>query len=151
MKKANWSYGIKKFSLSKEETRLDLFSDLDSIAIEEAKQRWEKQRRKSPWVHLEDFIVDVGNMVAYPRFSPLGLVAFKVVRTDHNDRARSRISSRKPLDMASANNPIASSYFAKKMAEFGNTWFEECNGKKWPSARQVFTGLEATYEMELQR
>ena len=121
------------------------------MAIDQARQRWEQLSYQSPWVHLEDFIVDVANMLAYPRFSPFGLIAFKVVRTDKNDRTRSRISSRKPLDMATANNPTASSFFAKKMAEFGNTWFEECNGKKWPSARQVFEGLEACYEMELQR
>ena len=36
---ANWSYGIKKFKFSEEDHRLELFSDLDSIAIHEAKQK----------------------------------------------------------------------------------------------------------------
>ena len=96
-------------------------------------------------------MVDVGNMVAYPRSSPYAIIGFKVIRTDQNDRSRSRLSSRKPLELATAKDPAASSFFAKKIYEFGQTWWEVCNGKKWPTARQVFAGLEATYEMELQR
>ena len=75
-------------------------------------------------MQLEDFVVDVGNMVAYPRASPYAIIGFKVVRTDQNNRTRSRLSSRKPLDMATANHPKASTFFAKKFAEFGNTWWE---------------------------
>ena len=116
LKEANWSYGIKKFTFSNDAEQLELFSDFDCIAIHEACQKLEEQPYSSPFVHLQDFIVDVGNMMAYPRFSPLGLIAFKVVRTDQNDRTRSRLSSRKPLDMATANHPAFSAFFAKKCA-----------------------------------
>ena len=145
LKEANWSYGIKRFNFSNDDKRLELFSDLDCMAISEAKQRCKQKPDQSPLVHLEDFIVDVANMVAYPRFSPFGLIAFKVVRTDHNDRTRSRLSSRKPLEMATINHPTASTFFAKKMREFADAWYNEYNGGKWPTARQVFAGLEACY------
>ena len=36
---ANWSYGIKKFNFSEKDHRLVLFSDLDCIAIHDAKQK----------------------------------------------------------------------------------------------------------------
>ena len=119
LKEANWSYGIKKFSCSEDSKHVEVFSDFDCMAIHSAKQRFEEQPHLSPWVHLADFIVDVSNMLAYPRFSPYGLIAFKVVRTDHNDRTRSRLSSRKPLDMVTAQNPASSTFFAKEWAEFG--------------------------------
>ena len=120
---ANWSYGIKRYNFSKEDHRLDVFSDFDCMAIHEAKQKLDQEATESALVQLEDFVVDVGNMVAYPRASPYAIIGFKVFRTDQNDRGRSRLSSRKPLDMATANHPAVSSFFAKKFAEFGNTWF----------------------------
>lgn len=126
-----------------------MFSDFDSMAIHETKQKFEDQPLLSPWVHLANFIIDVSNMLAYPRDFPFGIIAFKVVRTDGNDRSRSRLSSRKPLDMATAQIPAFSTFFAKETAEFGWKWWEECNGMELPTARQVFAGLEACYEMEL--
>ena len=148
---ANWSYGIKRYNFSKEDQRLDVFSDFDCMAIHEAKQKLDQEATEAALVQLEDFVVDVGNMVAYPRASPFAIIGFKVFRTDQNDRGRSRLSSRKPLDMATANHPKASSFFAKKAGEFGFKWMLECNGKKWPTMRQVIAGLEASYEMDLHR
>ena len=151
LKEANRSYGIRKYNFSSDSDRLELFSDLDCMAIHAACQRLEQQPHSSPWVHLADYLVEVGNMVAYPRSSPFAFIAFKVVCTDQNDRTRSSLSSRKPLDMASAKHPATSSFFAKKFAEFGMTWFRDFNGRKFPTARQVFAGLEACYALELFR
>ena len=74
-------------------------------------------------LHLEDLIVDVSNMLAYHRFMPYAALQFKLVKTDDNDRSRSRISSRKPLD-TTAELPAATTFFAKEWAEFGNAWRE---------------------------
>ena len=124
---------------------------MDCMAIHWALRRLQHHRNSSPWVRLDHYYVDVGNMVAYTRFSPFPYIAFKVVPTEGNDRSRSRLSSRKQLEMASAKHPAVSSFFAKYFAEFGNNWFRDINGMKFPSARQVFAGLEACYAIELQR
>ena len=102
------SYAIKKFSFSEDTVQLERFSDLDCIAIHEAKQRFEQQTRQSSIVHLKDFIVDVANMLAYPRFSPKGLITFKVVRSDQYNLTRNRLSSRKDLDKIIANDSTSS-------------------------------------------
>ena len=49
---ANWSYGIKRFNFSKDDHRLEPFSDLDCIAIHQAKQKFEQDDTQSAFVHL---------------------------------------------------------------------------------------------------
>ena len=48
-------------------------------------------------MHLEDFVVDLGNLVAFRKRSREGLMHW-VVRSKRNDRTRGRLSNRKPFD-----------------------------------------------------
>ena len=70
------------------------------------------------------------------------MLQFKVVKTAGNDRTRCSLSSRKPIDAATANLPHKTTFFAKTWAEFGNAWAEERNDYEEPTPRQVFAGLE---------
>ena len=94
-------------------------------------------------------------MVAYRRFTSNACPEFKVVKTENNDRSRSRISSRKPFDIGTTNEPFSTSFFDKGVAEFAEKWAKECAGDKYgyalPSGRQVFAGLQQCYMLNLQR
>ena len=155
LEEMNQSFAIKRFPFSKEDKRRETLTDLDCIAIREAKKKFEMKLVTSPILHLDDLIVDVSNMVAYRRFSPFGIVEFMLLETGDNDRTRSRLSSRKPLDSATADGPAASSFFAKSCGDYGDAWGLEYSGEKdncaMPSARQLFAGLEACYRAALER
>ena len=116
-----------------------MLTDLDCIAIREAKKFLEAHPGSSPILHLEDLVIDVSNMVAYWRNSPYAYIQFKVFATANNERTRSRLSSRKPFDVATVTDAASTSFFAKELAEFGATWGLKCSGENdklaLPSAR----------------
>ena len=68
-------------------------------------------------------------------------IFLRLIRTKHNDRQRSRQTSRKGsgFDFNFVNK--LTDDFAKEMGEFANKWCKEFNDKKFPSARQVVSGL----------
>ena len=111
-----------------------------NIGVAEPVQNVEAPR----FMCLDQFVVDVDNMTAFKKNCAVGTL-FRVVRTEHNDRARSRLTDRKPFDLSAAFQSAKSSFFAKTYGEFAGMWYNQCNGGKYPTARQVFVGVWQFY------
>ena len=130
--------------------KLENLSDFDSIAINLALNGESQQINIDPFIYLEDFVIDLTNLVAFKKNCIDG-GAFKLVKTESNDRTRSRLNNRKPFDLTAAFQPAHSSIFDKKYAEFARMWAIECNGgnkemdwldkSRFPTPRQVFVGV----------
>ena len=123
IRKLNWSYALQKITRSGPSDQLDTLSDFDCMAINigvaEPVQNVEAPR----FLCLDQFVVDVDNMTAFKKNCAVGTM-FRVVRTEHNDRARSRLTDRKPFDLSAAFQSAKSSFFAKDIGEFANMWRE---------------------------
>ena len=88
-----------------------------NIGVAEPVQNAEAPR----FLCLEQFVVDVDNMTAFKRNCGQGSL-FRVVRSQNNDRARSRLTDRKPFDLSAAFQSAKSSFFAKEHGEFAQMW-----------------------------
>ena len=67
------------------------------------------------FVHLEQYLVDVGNFVGYGTMPVASYVQLKLVRSLMNNQRRSRLSSRKSFDQSAVFQAIeATPFFAKE-------------------------------------
>ena len=95
--KESWSYSFTKYPFSGDPIELENLSDFDSIAIKLAIARFRKGGMA--FVHLEQYLADVSNMVGYGILPIASYVQLKLVRSLTNSRIRSRLSTRKPFDL----------------------------------------------------
>ena len=99
-------------------------------------------------MHLEHFIIDLSNKVAYRKNDTLPKLLL-LSKTLNNDRSRSELTGRKPFDLATAFQiNYDSSIFAKRATEFAKMWVKD-NGKFYPSAREVFVGVWLFFTSQL--
>ena len=61
------SYAIRKFPFSKTDMRQETLTDFDCMAIKSARHLYLNKPGAQSILHLQDFIVDVGNMIAYSK------------------------------------------------------------------------------------
>ena len=81
------------------------------------------------FVHLEQYLVDVGNFVGYGTMPVASYVQLKLVRSLMNNQRRSRLSSRKSFDQSAVFQAIeATPFFAKEEQELAKIWIKDCNG-----------------------
>lgn len=131
MKILNWSYGVKTvpISFSSESTEVEILSDFDSLAINvslnEVQHEWQLC---SKFIHVEDFVVDLANMVAFRKRCPLGLM-HQIIKSKSNDRTRSRLTERKPFDLTAVFQATNSLFFAKRAMDFARMWFVDINNE----------------------
>ena len=76
-----------------------------------------------PFIYLDDFVVSLENETAFKKNCSDGIV-YKVVRTEDNDRSRSRRSSRKSTDLSQILQSTHSSFFAHREDDFARLWYE---------------------------
>jgi len=118
----NWSFGISYFTQNPSD--FELMTDLDSMVLNMRLQQIGKY--KSKFVYLQDFYVDLANMVAY-NFGRVGNLARAVVfRTSSNDRRRSMRTERK----TDSNDLVLGDFsdnFAKEAGEYGKMWAKKYN------------------------
>ena len=142
----NWSFGISYFTQNPSD--FELMTDLDSMVLNMRLQQIGKY--KSHFVYLQDFYVDLANMVAY-NFDRVGNLARAVVfRTSSNDRRRSMRTERK----TDSNDLVLGDFsdnFAKEYGEYGNMWAKQYNDGKLPSPNQLLEGLEKFFSLELMK
>lgn len=109
----------------------EIMTDLDCIAINlYVNKRSKKKYRKEhpPFLHLLHYRVDIDNLLAYPYDSksyPTNF-CFQLIKTDGNDRARCRLTSRK--SSASLYQFSEEDYAFEhktKITRFGELWYEE--------------------------
>ena len=87
------------------------------MAIKWAKDELKKGKNMA-FVHLQWLVVDLKNKVAMGVAPIAQQVEFHLVKTNNNDRRRSRITQRKAFDVATYNVIPTTPIFAKKALEF---------------------------------
>lgn len=125
---------------------MELLSDLDSMAIN--LKIAGQQQRDSPFVYLEHLIIDTQNMTGFKYSSKLK-PDFKVVRTKNNDRSRARRTERKGNGFDFNFLKSTDDNFAKEAGEYGRIWKKKYNNGKLSTPRQVFSGLNEFFRMQL--
>ena len=121
VRELNWSYALRKITRWGPSDQLDYLSDLDCMAINIGVAEPVPSDGTPRFIHLDQFVVDLDNRTAFKKNCALGTM-FRVVRTENNDRARSRLTDRKPFDLSAAFQSAKSSFFAKNWGEFALMW-----------------------------
>ena len=101
-------------------------TDLDCLVINSELAKPESERQKI--MLLQNFVVDLDNMVAYFHGSKQAKIDFHVQLTDQNNRDRSRISQRKTDAKELVIDNKDYDGFAKEMNAYGFLWEEVHNG-----------------------
>ena len=125
--KANWSFAITRFPYCGDARQLETVPDFTAMAINMLLQAAADGKLKKPFLYLEDFFIDVTNLVAYQNWSLYAYVEYKLIRTSNNDRSRSRLSDRKQFEFTLMFRN-ASSFFARERGEFAMNWARNYNG-----------------------
>ena len=83
-------------------------------------------------------------MVAFKRLCEKRIV-YKVVKTESNDRSRSRLTDLKTFDLSPTFLSVQSRMFANVVGEFKQMWSHEYFEGNWPTVRTVFNGIHDFY------
>lgn len=146
IRKLNWSWALREVPYPNwnDSKTTENLSDFDSMAINIGIEEAALQLDRDPFVHLEHFVIDMTNSVAWTKKSAKNFL-FKLMKTAKNDRARSSLTNRKTFDLASAFQAAKSDFFAKETGEFAEKWYWEYNGLQLPTPKQVLMGLQDYY------
>ena len=147
----NWSWAIhiEPFPLWKISDLTENFTDIDSMSINAAKAEAANQLKPDQYLHLEHFVIDLQNNLAYKKNKGFETI-FKVVKTGSNNRGRSRLTNRKSFDSAAVFQAAKHSFFAKEQGEYAKMWYEK-NDKKQPTVRQILVGIWQFYTSQMHK
>lgn len=123
----NWSYVIE--SDKGKENDQEKLTDLDNIAINQYFVCFIISKSAgimlSPFIHLEEFIVDVEKMLVYKYGFGTQSTDLKLVCTDKNDRRRAQRTQRRDLNLEFIHGElelIKNDKFAAGAGEYGKLW-----------------------------
>lgn len=122
----NWSHVIE--TINGNGDCQEMLTDLDNIAVRQylicfniARSAGKSLR---PFLYLEEFMVDVENMLVYKYGSSFKRTIFRLVCTERNDRRRAQRTQRRDTDMRLVTDHIDDK-FAKENGEYGKLWKED--------------------------
>lgn len=149
----NWSYSVALVTKKGVSSHRELLSDLDSLAINVKLLLLGYDTSDThPFVHLNNYIIDIENMIGFMDNVGTAKNRVKVMRTVSNDRRRSRLSAQKGNGFDFTFINTYKETFAKEIGEFAYLWRKTYNGGSgnYPTPRQVLTGIHQFLDLQVE-